>query len=118
MHIASCGTLKIVGRSAAPEMQVVARERGLDLSHHRSSAMSRIFLDAADLIFAMTPEHYAMICRESPESAGRTVLLGQFLEPPRGSIDDPMGKAPEAYRRAADEIDEALTRWFNSVLSP
>lgn len=118
IHVASCGTLKIVGRSAAPEMQAAARERGLDLSHHRSRAMSRVFLEAADIIFAMTPEHYAVICRESPECAGRTMLLGQFLEPPKDEIDDPMGQAPEAYRRAADEIDEALTRWFNSILSP
>lgn len=118
IHIASCGTLKIVGRSAAQEMQAAAHERGLDLSHHRSCAMSRVLLEAADIIFAMTPEHYAVICRESPGSAERTMLLGQFLEPPKEAIDDPMGKAPEAYRRAADEIDEALTRWFNSILSP
>ncbi|MBQ8036997.1 MAG: hypothetical protein IJ268_08400, partial [Proteobacteria bacterium] len=39
VRVASAGTLKLIGREAAPEMKETARENGLDLESHRSSAL-------------------------------------------------------------------------------
>ncbi len=111
-QIASCGTLKLIGRSAAPLMIEAAQAHGLDLHSHRSSAISSALLEAADVIFAMAPEHSREIVRICPNAAPRTVMLGTWLATPKHQIDDPMGKPYDAYERAASEIDEALERWF------
>lgn len=110
---ASCGTLKIIGRCAAQEMIKAAHNRGLDLQSHRSSAISNALLDAADVIFAMAQEHRREILRINPAAAPRLIMLADWLAVAKPQIDDPMGKTFEAYERAADEIDEALERWFS-----
>lgn len=110
---ASCGTLKIIGRCAAQEMIKAAQNRGLDLQSHRSSAISNALLDAADVIFAMAQEHRREILRIAPSAAPRVIMLADWLAVAKPQIDDPMGKTFEAYERAADEIDEALERWFS-----
>ena len=112
LKIASAGTLQIVGRKAAPDMIDTARENGVDLEDHRSSALTRILIDSADIIFAMEPMHSARITEISPDASKRVLLLGLFLNEPVDTIEDPMGQAPEVYRSVAALIDEALTNWF------
>ncbi len=115
MRIASAGTLRLVGRSAAPEMIETAQERGLDLTQHRSSALSKPLIDAADVIFAMEHGHKLEIMRICPDSEQRIVLLGQCLPEPKLEILDPMGHTPEIYREVATEIDIALENWLHSI---
>ncbi len=115
MRIASAGTLRLVGRAAAPEMIASADERGLDLTHHRSSALSKPLVEAADVIFAMAHEHRLEIERICPDCSPRIVMMGQFLTHPKAEILDPMGCAPQIYREVANEIDEALENWLHAV---
>ncbi|GEM_PF-3336484 len=112
IKIASAGTLRIVGRKAAPDMIDTARENGVALEDHRSSALSKLLIDSADIIFAMEPMHSARIAEISPDASKRIRLLGLFLNEPTDTIEDPMGQAPEVYRSVAALIDEALTNWF------
>ena len=118
VRIASCGILRLVGHKAAPEMIETARERGLDLESHRSCAITRRLAEVSDVIFAMEPVHKKEICRICPEASGKTILLGSYLDRPSVVIPDPMGRAPEAYRVAANQIDEALTLWVRSFPPP
>ena len=118
IQIASAGTLRIVGQKAAPEMLETARENGVELEDHRSSALSRLFIDSSDLIFAMAPEHRDIILSICPDAEKRTLLLGMFLDEPQEELEDPMGKAPEIYRAVAAQIDEALTNWVQKRLTP
>ncbi|MBO4351376.1 MAG: hypothetical protein J6A01_10575 [Proteobacteria bacterium] len=112
IKIASAGTLRLVGRKAAPKMIESARENGVDLEDHRSSALSKLLIDSADIIFAMEPMHSARIAEISPDASKRVLLLGLFLNEPTDTIEDPMGQAPEVYQSVAALIDEALTNWF------
>ena len=115
MRIASAGTLRLVGRSVAPEMIATAQEHGLDLTQHRSSALSKPLIDAADVSFAMEHGHKLEIMRICPDSEYRIVMLGQCLPTPKLEILDPMGHTPEIYREVANEIDLALENWLNST---
>lgn len=108
VKVMSCGTLRLVGRAASPEMQAEAARRGLDLSGHRSVPISRAIVAAADVIFAMEPYHAMEIVRLCPTAAERTFLLGQWLDPQSRMIADPMGKSAQFYRRVCDQIDEAV----------
>lgn len=112
VRVASAGTLKLIGREAAPEMKETARENGLDLESHRSSALTLLMIQAADAIFVMTQELKRDVMRISPDSEPRIVLLGRYLPEPKDDIEDPMGREPEVYRAVAAEIDRALEGWF------
>lgn len=113
VHTASCGTLRIEGRPAAPEMCRVALDRGLDLGMHRSRGISLALIDAADWIFVMEAQHRDAIVSMSPKTREKIVLLGSCLVPP-GDVEDPMGRPHEAYLNAAIKIDEALLNWYKN----
>lgn len=117
MRIASAGTLRIVGRPAAPEMIATADERSLDLTKHRSTALSQTLIEAADVIFAMENAHKQELMRICPNCSERIVMLGQCLPNPKGEIADPMGCAPAVYREVADEIDLALENWLDVTVA-
>jgi len=55
-RVASAGMLR-AGQPASDHGVDILRERGLDMSTHRSRAMSRGLLGGADLILAMAREH-------------------------------------------------------------
>ncbi|MCL2325628.1 MAG: low molecular weight phosphotyrosine protein phosphatase [Proteobacteria bacterium] len=115
--VCSAGTLRLVGRPAAPLTIRVAAERGDDLEAHRSTALSKLLVEASDVIFAMSPEHREVmmkLCQDTPGIERRIVMLGSWLSPPEHEIVDPMGKPYEVYQRVAAEIETALERWFEA----
>ena len=112
VKITSAGTLRIAGSKAAPEMVATARENGIDLDDHRSSPLSRLLIQSADLIFVMEDNHKQVITRISPESEPKIVMLGHFLNEPQQEIEDPMGQEPEVYRTVSAQIYEALENWL------
>ncbi len=112
VQVISAGTLRIQGRSAAEEMIKTAQENGLDLTSHRSSAISQVMVRASDVIFVMERIHRQEIMRICPDAEKKIVMLGQWLDEPKEELIDPMGKLPEIYRAVAHEIDQALENWF------
>ena len=110
-RVMSAGTLRIVGREAAPCMMAAAAARGLDLTPHRSNGLSRLLVDTADVIFTMENVHRDALVQLSP-CAQKIVMLGLWLDTPQPEIEDPMGKSPDVYERVADQLDEALRNWF------
>ena len=112
VQVMSAGTLKLNGRPAAEGMVAAAAENGLDLSTHRSTALSRSLLLASDVVFVMENVHRTIVLNMCPEAESRIVMLGQFLPEPQPELEDPMGKEPEVYARVAREIDTALENWL------
>lgn len=111
-QVVSAGTLRIQGRAASDEMIETGKERGLDLTPHRSNGISRFLVDSSDVIFVMAPMHRTEILRISPESENKIVLLGEWLNTPKEEIDDPIRQSMDFYRRVTEEIDEALKNWM------
>lgn len=113
VQIMSAGTLRIDGRKAASDMQAAAIANGLDLSSHRSKALSLLLIQASDIIFVMENIHRSEVLKLCPQAENKIVMLGEWLDPPQDELEDPMGKKPEIYQRVANEIDSALARWFD-----
>ena len=111
-HVISAGTLRIIGQPAASGMVAAAAERGLDLSPHRSNALSGVLVQSADTIFAMEQSHREALLRIDPHSRSKIVMLGLYLNTPAPEIEDPIGREPEVYSRVAAQIDEALGNWI------
>jgi protein-tyrosine phosphatase len=73
--VSSAGTAAPFMSTPDKRLLRTAGEHGLDLSAHRSRALSPAMLDDADLVLVMTAEHRRQIEALSATAASRTVLL-------------------------------------------
>lgn len=107
IEVMSAGTGSHNGDRASPLARKVLADRGADLSTHRSRALTRDLLDKANLILTMTRSHKAEILRISPDAAGKTYTLREFVE--RERWQDLIARSQEVYsalEKASDESDQ------------
>ena len=104
----SAGVAAWDGAPASPEAVAAMREIGIDISGHRSRALTRPRVAGADLILAMTEDHRREIARRFPEAAGKVFLLDSFGPGPAQDVADPVGLPEDVYRRTRDELVRAL----------
>lgn len=104
VSFASAATGGLPGRPASPLAVQVMAEVGIDLTGHISQDVFTAITEAPDLIYCMTDGHRDRLRALRPEWSARIFLL----DPDGGSIDDPYGLDDDAYRRARDEISQAL----------
>lgn len=98
------------GRPSPDTARMVARERGLDLSAHRSRQLTDEMLVGSDLVFVMDVAQRRVITRRT----GRTnvFLLGD-LDPSwsgRRAIRDPIEQPREVFERVYARIDRITRR--------
>jgi len=109
VQVASAGVAAVSGAPATPEAVTALREKGIDLSTHRSRPLSKELIDGADLIVVMTGAHRDYIKGFSPETSGKVRLLTEFSDPDAPvDVPDPIGQSLEGYRRTRDMIESAL----------
>ena len=118
----SAGTLGIVGSPPSPETLRLARERGLDLSTHRSQGVTYERVDEADLVLVMEERHRASLLERYPEDREKFHLLSEFhpavrdrSRPP--DIFDPIGLPLEDYRRCFDLLRDSLDGFVASAVA-
>ena len=98
-RVASAGLLRS-GQPASGHGVDILRGRGLDMTAHRSRAMSRELLASAQLILAMAREHVREAVVLDATLWPRTFTLKELVR--RGEAAGP--------RRAAETLDEWLAR--------
>lgn len=96
------------GRPSPAHALEAARERGIDLSDHRSTVLTNGVLQSADLVFVMTSDQR----RDLSWHYGRhdTLHLGDMEPPPvfRRDLPDPVEGPVEEFRAVYARIDRAL----------
>ena len=92
-----------------PNAITVMNELGIDISHHRSQALTQKMLDDAFAVICMTESHRAMIQVQADPVPPNLFLFRQFL-PGDGEreIGDPYGGPLQVYESARDEMVEAI----------
>jgi len=108
-RIDTAGTWAEEGDPAAQAAQVVMRERGLDLSHHRSRRVSGDLLRAFDLVLVMEDGHREALLADFPDLGARLHLLAAMAGE-QYSIRDLVEGTLEAYQSLADELADILQR--------
>lgn len=101
---------------------LVALERGLDLSRHRSAQVTPAVIANADLILTMSPSH--LLAVEGMGGRGKAHLLSAYAT--RGesarAVSDPIGGDIAVYRDTFDElsvlIGKAMERAVADEKSP
>lgn len=109
-RVFSAGLVGTNGDKASENSCVALKEIGLDLSDHRSSAVSRTTLQNASAIFCMTESHRVLMNMyfELPDDAP-VYLVREFLETAEDKeLPDPYGQELEVYRECRDKMIEAL----------
>ena len=99
---ASAGLYTTGGMPASEFAVTAAKERGADISGHRSRLLNHDILDNAKYIFCMTAAHYDWLMEQYPEAEEKTYLIAD------SDISDPFGGDLMTYRSAADEIYEEV----------
>ncbi len=106
--IDSAGVSAFDGEQATNNTQVVAAERGLDLSSHRSKFSSRDVVEPFSLILVMEDRHRTMLREAFPELSERIYLLKE-MNGGTDDVHDPIGTDIVNYRAMADEVNGILT---------
>lgn len=79
-EVESAGTWTIHSLPALPEVLLIARKYGVDLSGHRSKTVSQALLACFDLILVMASGHKEALQHEFPATRERVHLLSQAAE--------------------------------------
>ncbi|MBX9607962.1 MAG: low molecular weight phosphotyrosine protein phosphatase [Gammaproteobacteria bacterium] len=100
--VASAGLHAVVGASATPKAQSVARDYGVDLSAHVARQFEKEDFERFDHIYALDGGHLEQLRDLAPKDYRGTLSL---LPAPRGTrgieVFDPFGRSRRAYARAA-----------------
>lgn len=110
VEVTSAGTDAFTGEAASANARAAVGERGLDLAGHRARRLDRGLIEEADLILTMTSRQKDRVVSLVPRAIEKTFTLKEFVSGERLDVADPFGQSLEAYRRAADEIAEAVAR--------
>jgi protein-tyrosine phosphatase len=109
--VVSAGTMGTKGWPAAPEAVDECMRRGIDISSHRSAALTTSLLKDADLVFVMSQVHRQRVLEMCPGLENEKVVLLAEKE-----IPDPIGQGQEVYFKCANMIEEAVKKRICEIL--
>ena len=117
VDVSSAGTAALDGAQATSMAREVAARHGIDLSGHRSAALSRAEVGSADLILAMAREHADAVRSLAPEASGRTFLLSAFAGGTRCDVPDPIGGTRDEYETIFETLRGHLEAALPRILA-
>lgn len=117
-EVVSAGTSAAAGFPATMYANEASKIWDVDLSKHLSRPLTSALIDKADLIFAMTPEHYREIVRIKRDAEAKTYLFKSF---PNAGADgegvvDPIGQSLDRYNETFLEIGEHLGKVLDEIV--
>ena len=97
------------GRNPPEDAQLVARERGVEVSEHVSKVVTADIARPTDLIVVMDPGQRRTL-RRAIGATPPVISLGDLdpVAPARRTIRDPWGQDPEVFRSTFERIDRCL----------
>ncbi len=105
ISVMSAGSFAMPGAPAAPQAVEALRAMGLDLSRHRSQALSVELIHQADFIYAMTQNHAKTVVSLVPASADKVSALD-----PERDIEDPIGSELPVYVQVAELLKALIEK--------
>jgi protein-tyrosine-phosphatase len=107
VEVSSAGVHAVSGRPAAATGVELLRRRGVDLSSHRSRAVSVELVERSDLIVVMEEGQRQSLFHLAPEALARVFLLSE-LSGRHGDLEDPWGGSELDYERCIAEVERLL----------
>jgi protein-tyrosine phosphatase len=117
--INSAGLLAKTGAQADPTAVIAARELGIALDDHRSSALTAKMVEENDVIIVMDHLNEAVLLTRFPQAAPKTLLLGACCVASGRSkpkeILDPYGRGLAELRKCYGDVRSyvgTLSEWL------
>jgi protein-tyrosine-phosphatase len=111
----SAGIAASFGQKASRQAGLIMEELGISLKDHRTRPIDDKLLDQADLILTMTDRHKTYIQTLHPPVWKKIHTLKEFAKMENKDISDPFGQSDEAYRKTAEEIQQALKKVLDKL---
>lgn len=110
-RVLSAGVAAQRGSGAAPQSVEVMGRRGLDLTGHCSQPLDDSLMSMADIVLTLTRQHRDAILTAWPNRKDRIFTLRRD----GGDVQDPVGMAVEVYEQCADQMQQELQKWVDSL---
>lgn len=107
IEVFTCGVLARDGGSATTEAVYVLKNREIDISSHRTRACRREDVLEADLILAMSKEHYDFLAGLVPDVKDKIKIL---------DIADPIGLGMSVYEDAVRKLEEKIKSEWEEIV--
>ncbi len=108
--ILSAGTMGISGLPASSETVAVCAAKGLDISGHKSTALSKRLIEDSDIIYVMSRQHLHDVVAMVPDAAEKCMLLAEKTE-----IPDPIGRDRKTYSDCFTQIENAVKKRISEL---
>ena len=107
--IHSAGTSAVNGANPTSEAIQAMEERGIDISKHVSTRVSKTIIENADIILVMSRTHKNILSKKFPGHENKIFIYKEYAGTVNESRDvpDPIGQPMEVYRRVRNEIERA-----------
>lgn len=108
-YVESAGVSAYPGAYPSPPAEEVLKEKGIDISSHRSQPLTLELANRADYIFTMTRHHLDALTAFGPSVRQRARTLDDE------DIEDPIGENRAVYAQCADRLEKALRRRLEEI---
>jgi protein-tyrosine-phosphatase len=109
LRVLSAGVAARFDEPVSEHSVTALRKVGIDISDHRSRALTQELLNAALVVYGMTESHRSVIRMRARPAPDRLHLFREFLPPPAEvEIGDPFGGPLQLYEGCRDEMVEAI----------
>ncbi|PAU74205.1 low molecular weight protein-tyrosine-phosphatase [Halomonas salipaludis] len=116
LRVDSAGLGAMVGQGVEPNALQLALAEGLDLESHQARQLDSAMLASADLVLVMSDGQRREIANRWPETLGKTMRLGQWLDAGKGrDIPDPYRKSREVFTHVHQLLVDATEGWASRL---
>jgi L-threonylcarbamoyladenylate synthase len=105
INIASAGSFAMPGARATPQAAQAVKAMGLDLTRHRSKALTVELIHQADVIFTMGKSHARAVTAMVPSAEDKVATLD-----PEHDIEDPIGGELALYEEVATQLKTLIEK--------
>ena len=120
--VISAGVAARPGELVSENSVLALKKVGIDISDHRSQALTQRMLDDAFAVLCMTESHRAMIQVQAEPVPKNLFLFRQFVPGDADrEIGDPYGGPLKVYEAARDEMVESipsLVEFLKTLIAP
>ncbi|MDP2127621.1 MAG: low molecular weight protein-tyrosine-phosphatase [Pseudohongiella sp.] len=120
-NIQSAGLTALTGHGVESTAAELATAAGLDVSGHKARQIDSDMIQWADLILVMSQNQRGQLGKTAPESLGKTMLLGHWVQGPGSNasigldIPDPYRKSRDVFEHVHKMINQAVTLWATKI---
>ncbi|MEY0116785.1 protein tyrosine phosphatase [Providencia rettgeri] len=109
----SAGIIAKDDRPAYDSAIRIAQQHDLCLDNHQSRCLTSELCKEADLILVMENDHIDRIHQQFPETRGKVMLFGQWLN--KTEIPDPHKRSDEMFEHVYQLMEKAVLQWQGKI---